>query len=185
MLIRYKNVLSEITQVQIINIPALNNIQALKLQAIDADPIYVITGEHTERIINNMMTRICTDLSKYDVYDKTISQSSHYDKYLYTVQKDFKAPWSEEYIAHKINENDTRFYVVIRRKQNKIWATIEDNYLYTPYFIDGHTRTVAKTDETEYNNTEIVLNIVWDHILYQLFIYPEKEQQNDRKSISI
>ena len=53
MLIRYKNVLSEITQVQIINIPALNNIQALELQVIDSDPIYVITGEHTERIINN------------------------------------------------------------------------------------------------------------------------------------
>ena len=183
MLIRYKNILSEITQVQIINcVPALNNIQALKLQATDSDPMYVITGEHTERIINNMMTRICTDLSKYDVYDKTImrnyteSQSSHYDKYLYTVQKDFKAPWSEEYIAHKINENDQRFYLVIRRKQNKIWATIEDNYLYTPYFVDGNTRTVAKTDETEYNNTEIVLNIVWDHIRYQLFIYPEKEQ---------
>ena len=182
MLIRYKDVLSEITLVQIINVPALNNIQALELQAIDSDPIYVITGEHTERIINNMMTSICTDLSKYDVYDKTIirnytkSQLSHYDKYLYTVQKDFKAPLSEEYIAHKINENDERFYLVIRRKQNKIWTTIEDNYLDEPYFIDGHTRTIAKTEETEYNDTEIALNIIWNHIRYQLFIYPEKEQ---------
>ncbi|MEE0965075.1 MAG: hypothetical protein U0L73_12875 [Ruminococcus bromii] len=68
MLIRHKNKLMEIISAEITTISQIN-IKAICVITADANKKYIITGEHTHKIIESLETNKCTNISKYDMLD--------------------------------------------------------------------------------------------------------------------